>query len=100
MAIVKDPEGSETSALHAMVDFKNQRVLEVGCGEGRLTWRYADNAASVTAIDPHGGDIEAARANTPDQLKAGVSFLQSTIEDFARSFSGRKFDVAIFAWSL
>ncbi len=100
MAIVEDPEGNEKSILHAMVDFENRRVLEVGCGDGRLTWRYADNVAQVTAIDPNGQDIETARANTPDRLKERVSFLQATIEDFARSFSERRFDIAIFAWSL
>jgi 2-polyprenyl-3-methyl-5-hydroxy-6-metoxy-1,4-benzoquinol methylase len=100
MSIVEDPEGNETSNLHAMVDFENRRVLEVGCGDGRLTWRYADKAAHVTAIDPNGQDIETARLDLPDKLKDRVSFLQSTIEDFSRSFSGRKFDIAIFAWSL
>ncbi len=100
MAIVEDPENNETSTLHAMVDFKDLRVLEIGCGEGRLTWRYARKAAYVTAIDPIGEDIETARVNTPDKLKERISFLESTIEDFAVSFSERKYDVAIFAWSL
>ena len=100
MAIIKDPEGNETSTLHALVDFKDLSVLEIGCGEGRLTWRYADNAAQVTAIDPDGKDIEAARANLPERLKGRVRFVESTIEDFAESFSDRRFDLAIFSWSL
>lgn len=100
MTIVEDPEGNETSTLHAMVDFKNRKILEVGCGEGRLTWRYANKAAHVTAIDPMAEDIETARANLPDRLKGRVSFAESTIEDFARSMPERKFDIAIFAWSL
>ncbi len=100
MAIIKDPEGNETSTLHAMVDFKDLRVLEIGCGEGRLTWRYADNAAHVTAIDPDGKAVETARANVPEKLKGRVCFLESTIEDFANSFSDRRFDIVIFAWSL
>ncbi len=100
MAVIKDPEGNETSTLHAMVDFRNRRVLEVGCGEGRLTWRYADNAAHITAIDPDGKAVETARAHVPKELKRRVYFLESTIEDFAEPFSDRRFDIAIFAWSL
>jgi 2-polyprenyl-3-methyl-5-hydroxy-6-metoxy-1,4-benzoquinol methylase len=100
MAVIKDPENNETSALHAMVDFTNRSVLEIGCGEGRLTWRYADNAAQVTAIDPDGEDIGNARANTPEGLRGKVQFVESTIEDFAGSSSNSKFDIAVFAWSL
>jgi 2-polyprenyl-3-methyl-5-hydroxy-6-metoxy-1,4-benzoquinol methylase len=100
MAVNKDPENNETATLHAMVDFKGKSVLEIGCGDGRLTWRYADQAAQVTAIDPDGKDIEAARANLPERLARNVSFLESSIEDFVKSFRGRRFDVAIFGWSL
>jgi 2-polyprenyl-3-methyl-5-hydroxy-6-metoxy-1,4-benzoquinol methylase len=100
MAIVKDPEGNETSTLHAMVDFKGLHVLEIGCGEGRLTWRYANEAVAVTAIDPDGEAVEKARANTPEKLKGRVNFIESTIEDYVESGSERRFDLAIFAWSL
>ena len=40
-----DPEGAELAALGKLVDFAGLHVLEVGCGDGRLTWRYADGAA-------------------------------------------------------
>jgi ubiquinone/menaquinone biosynthesis C-methylase UbiE len=100
MAIVKDPEGNEISALHEMVDFTDLRVFEVGCGEGRLTWLYAEKAAHVTAIDPIAEDIVKARADTPDQLKGCIDFIESPIEDLPPSNSDRRFDLAIFAWSL
>lgn len=100
MAVIKDPEGNETASLHAMVDFKGLSVLEIGCGEGRLTLRYADQAAQVMAIDPDGEDIETARGDLPDRLAGKVSFLESSIEEYARTFTGRRFDVAIFGWSL
>ena len=100
MSIIKDPEGNEITTLHAMVNIEGLHVLEIGCGEGRLTWRYADKAATVTAIDPDGKAIEAARLNTPDGLKDRVLFIESTIEDFAETRRGQKFDMAIFAWSL
>lgn len=100
MAIVKDPEGNEITALHEMVDFTDLRVLEVGCGDGRLTWLYAEKTAHVTGIDPIAEDIEKARANVPSPLKGRIDFVETTIEDFTLSTSDRRFDLAIFSWSL
>jgi len=34
------------------VDFSGKDVLEIGCGNGRVTWCYADSVASVLAVDP------------------------------------------------
>ena len=47
-----DPEGVETRVVHDLIDFSAKNVLEIGCGDGRLTWRFADAAASVLAFDP------------------------------------------------
>jgi 2-polyprenyl-3-methyl-5-hydroxy-6-metoxy-1,4-benzoquinol methylase len=46
MPIRIDPDNNETPD-----NFNGQRVLEIGCGSGRLTWRYADQAAHVVGID-------------------------------------------------
>lgn len=100
MAVVKDPEGNEISALHEMVDLTDLAVLEVGCGDGRLTWLYAEKTAHVTAIDPIAEDIEKALANVPSLLKGRINFVESPIEDFTLSSGDRRFDIAIFSWSL
>jgi 2-polyprenyl-3-methyl-5-hydroxy-6-metoxy-1,4-benzoquinol methylase len=100
MTIHKDPEGNETETLHALVNYQGLNVLEIGCGEGRLTWRYADRAAHVTGIDPDREAVEVARANLPEGLEGRVDFVAATLEDYARSNHDQKFDVAIFAWSL
>ena len=62
MTVRVDPEGNETGALFDLVDLEGREVLEIGCGDGRLTWRYADRAAHVTAIEPFEDAI--ARANS------------------------------------
>ena len=93
-----DPEDRE---LIAFLDFVGQltgkRVLEIGCGDGRLTWRYAAQAAHVTGIDPNPEKIERAIAAIPNQLQSKVSFFAKGIDTF---FSPEKYDLAIFSWSL
>ena len=100
MPITKDPEGIESAALFELANFKDQEVVEVGCGEGRLTWRYAEKVREVAALDPEPQKIAAAQANIPPSLKGKISFLNTTLEDFAESAGERKFDLALFAWSL
>jgi len=63
MSLFKDPERTETKTLHRFVDFTNKRVLEIGCGDGRLTWQYAKSARLVAAIDLEANDLRAARMN-------------------------------------
>jgi 2-polyprenyl-3-methyl-5-hydroxy-6-metoxy-1,4-benzoquinol methylase len=100
MTIKTDPENNEPNALFALADFNGRSVLEIGCGDGRLTWRYADKAAYVTAIDPFEGSITRAKENTPDNLKSRVEFRHSAFEDFATANAPSSFDIAILSWSL
>ena len=95
-----DPENNEPRALFALADFHGQRVLEIGCGDGRLTWRYADKAAHVTAIDPFEASITRAKENTPDDLKSRVEFRHIGFDDFAAESRSSMFDIAILSWSL
>ena len=47
-----DPEGAHLAALRRLAAFRGQRVLEVGCGDGRLTLGVAADGATVLAFDP------------------------------------------------
>jgi 2-polyprenyl-3-methyl-5-hydroxy-6-metoxy-1,4-benzoquinol methylase len=98
MASVFDPEGVETRIMHRLVDFLGKDVLEVGCGDGRLTWRYADQAASVLAIDPKESKIALAREHTPKHLRSSVTFQAADIASFNAPEAA--FDVAILSWSI
>ena len=100
MTIRVDPENNESRALFDLVEFSGQRVLEIGCGDGRLTWRYADSAAHVTAIDPFEASITRAKEKTSDELKSRVNFRHITFDDFAAESRSSTFDIAILSWSL
>lgn len=93
-----DPEGSEIRVLADLVDFSGADVLEVGCGDGRMTRRYADEVASALGLDPNPEKIRRARAATPASLRSRVSFVVADITTFA--LSSDAFDVAVLAHSL
>jgi ubiquinone/menaquinone biosynthesis C-methylase UbiE len=98
MAVLIDPEDTELKALHDYADFTGKRVLEIGCGDGRLTWRYADRAASIVAIDPKVEEIESALDDCPDDLRAKIEFRVARLEEL--EFPAEKFDLALLSWSL
>ncbi|HEY6074871.1 MAG TPA: class I SAM-dependent methyltransferase [Anaerolineales bacterium] len=95
-----DPENNETRALLDMADFNGQYVLEIGCGDGRLTWRYAEKAARVMAIDPVAQQIALAREQLPVQLANRIEFQNIAFEDFAAANEPSTFDIVILSQSL
>jgi ubiquinone/menaquinone biosynthesis C-methylase UbiE len=98
MGFVIDPDGAETRALHRLVDFRGKRVVEIGCGDGRLTWRYADLAAAVLALDPKPEEIDRAMARRPEALRARVTFRVADVT--AEELPESSFEVGLFARSL
>ncbi len=100
MTIRSDPENNEIRALFDLVDFSGRHVLEIGCGDGRLTWRYAQAAAHVIGIDRFAEAIGRANANRPDTLRDQVEFHHTAFEDFAAARESELFDAAILSWSL
>ena len=97
-AVRCDPEDTETAALLDVADFRGKRVLEIGCGDGRLTWRYAAGAVHVTAIDPKADDIATAIEDCPASLRNHVEFRATRLEDYHPP--RELFDLALLSWSL
>lgn len=100
MNIHIDTRPNEASILHKLVNFNGKRVLEIGSGDGRMTWYYAQRAISVLAIDPNKDVIDRALEKQPANVHAQVDFLQTTIEDLVVPPGEPGFDVAMFTRSL
>lgn len=98
MSLQKDPERNESKYLHRFADFTNRRVLEVGCGEGRLTWQYADVTQTTIGIDPDHDALRIACVDRPQDLENKARFTCTASEYLP--FSKETFDIAILAWSL
>jgi 2-polyprenyl-3-methyl-5-hydroxy-6-metoxy-1,4-benzoquinol methylase len=99
MTVRIDPEGHETGALFELVDLAGAHVLEIGAGDGRLTWRYAERAAHVTALEPYEGSVARAREELLDRALP-IEFRHEAFEDFAAGSDPDVFDVALLSWSL
>jgi ubiquinone/menaquinone biosynthesis C-methylase UbiE len=94
----RDPEQLETGYLHDYSGLAGKCVLEVGCGEGRLTWRYAAAAGQVVAIDPDADRLAAAVQDRPANLLNTVLLVRGDAE--ALPFAGATFERVILSWSL
>jgi len=99
MALVIDPAGDEIKALREAGNWRGKHVLEVGCGDGRLTLRLAQlGARSILAIDPDAALVRGARKALPEPYRARIRYQVGSVERLRR----RKdlFDIAVLSWSL
>ena len=94
MAIIEDPEGNEAAALASSgVSFMSRRVLEIGCGDGRLTKHFARVAASVVAIDPDRDAVAQLTRDLPMVDARPIAIDELVLTDHSVDF-------VLFSWSL
>lgn len=93
-----DPEGIELKTILSHVSLEGKDVLEIGCGDGRLTFKYAGMARKVVAIDSDTRQIEKAKSNIPTELAPRLEFRIGKGEELP--FPGESYDTVFFTWSL
>jgi 16S rRNA A1518/A1519 N6-dimethyltransferase RsmA/KsgA/DIM1 with predicted DNA glycosylase/AP lyase activity len=92
-----DPEGTEIAVLNSLCRLRGRDVLEIGAGNGRLTWRYAERAASVLGVEPDEGRVGRAIAARPNALRDRVDFRHADV--VMADLPAARFDVVVFSWS-
>jgi ubiquinone/menaquinone biosynthesis C-methylase UbiE len=95
---VRDAEGAEPAAILEVVDLARKDVLDVGCGDGRLTRFAAELAAYVYAFDPKADEIAKAREAISAEARQRVRFAVHGAE--ALDVERERFDLALCGWSL
>ena len=98
MTPVLDPEEAHLAALRRLGDFRGRRVLELGCGDGRLTLGIAGDAASVLAFDPDAEAVDRARQSLPNELAERVTYRVASGKEI--ELEPLSFDLVVFSWSL
>lgn len=93
MAVRFDTAGHETSYLLDMLAGDAGRVLEIGCGEGRLTRKYVDAAGRVFGIDLPSALPRAGSEPLPESVSLAAA------SGLRLPFARERFDQAVFALS-
>jgi ubiquinone/menaquinone biosynthesis C-methylase UbiE len=97
-AWVLDPERAHITALRRLADFTDRRVLELGCGDGRLTTEIARDAACVHAFDTDAEAVARGRRTLPPELAERVMFEVASGNEI--DVPRNAFDIVVFSWSL
>lgn len=97
MGIRSDTAGLEKKYLLDMLPARCNRILEIGCGDGRLTWQYAQLADSVVGIDVTPDTLAEAVRETPERLRETINILEAS--GVRLPFKSDSFDHALFSLS-
>jgi len=99
MVIRVDPEQNEIRALREVSTWRDKKVLEVGCGGGRLTLRLATlRPKSIHAIDPGAALIRTARKNLPALFAKRIRYQVGSAGKL--KYPSNSFDITVFSWVL
>jgi ubiquinone/menaquinone biosynthesis C-methylase UbiE len=98
MATEIDPSGVMPRAILKAADLRGAHVLEVGAGDGRLTFQCAAEPKSLVGIDTKEPDIQAAARHLGAEFSGDVQFLCASAT--ALPFGAERFEIVLFASSL
>jgi len=93
-----DPEGFELAVLDAVPELSGACVLEIGAGDGRMTWHYAPRAAQVIGVDPDAEALAFFLEDRPRRMRRRICPVRAASESLP--FPAERFDAALLAWSL
>jgi ubiquinone/menaquinone biosynthesis C-methylase UbiE len=79
--------------IEKFVHLSSKTLLEVGCGDGRITALLTGKTGAITAIDPDAASIDAARKDV-----SGAVFMVGSGEKL--EFAADAFDIILFSYSL
>ena len=98
MPATVDPDLVEPATIRELVELNGLRVLDVGCGDGRLSFVCAREGADVLGFDPDEEVVAIARAETPRVLRKRLRFEVAHAREI--ELPKGEFDLALFSWSL
>ena len=77
---------------------RGKRVLDLGCGDGRLALGVARFATAVEGIDPDSEAITAARKSARNAGASNVRFTAGAAQHLP--YADHAFEVVILSWTL
>ena len=77
---------------------RGKRVIDIGCGDGRMALACAAYASEVVGVDPDAEAIRAARAKARALGATRARFEVGVAQELP--FADEHFDMAILSWTL
>ena len=91
----RDPENIEQTYLQQYIAPHGGRVLDIGCGDGRLTWSLSGNARHIVGTDLDMQDLRIAQKVLIEAGTKKICFTAAQGESLP--FSKETFSQAIFS---
>lgn len=97
-SLLRPPPQHELREYGGVGLVRGKRVIDIGCGDGRMALGCAPYASEVVGVDPDPSAIRLARAKTRELGLANAQFKVGVAQDLP--FPDEHFDVAILSWTL
>jgi ubiquinone/menaquinone biosynthesis C-methylase UbiE len=97
-SLLRPPPADELREYGGVSLIRRKRVIDVGCGDGRMALGCAPYASEVVGVDPDPSAIRLARAKARDLGVANAQFKVGVAQELP--FADESFDVVILSWTL
>ena len=97
-SLLRPPPAGELREYGGVALVRRKRVIDVGCGDGRMALGCAPYASDVVGVDPDPSAIRLARAKARRLRAANVKFKVGVAQELP--FADGYFDVVILSWTL
>ena len=95
---LRPPAEAELREYGGLRLISRKRVIDIGCGDGRMAVGCAPHASEVYGVDPDPEAIRLGRAKAREVGAANTHFKVGVAQELP--FPDERFDVAILSWVL
>jgi ubiquinone/menaquinone biosynthesis C-methylase UbiE len=97
-SLLRPPPEAELREYGGIGLVRRKRVIDIGCGDGRMALGCAPYASEVVGVDPDPDAIRLARVKTRALGVANVQFKIGVAQELP--VADEHFDIAILSWTL
>ena len=97
-SLLRPPPEDELRGYGGLGLVRRKRVIDVGCGDGRMALGCAPYASEVVGVDPDPDAIRLARKKARELGAANARFEVGVAQELP--FPDERFDVVLLSWSL
>jgi ubiquinone/menaquinone biosynthesis C-methylase UbiE len=97
-SVLRPPPEDELREYGGLGLVRRKRVIDVGCGDGRMALGCAPYASEVVGVDPDPGAIRLARKKAREVGATNARFKVGVAQELP--FPDEHFDVVLLSWTL